>query len=194
MKKVFVLSIGLICASIFTKAQTLADANKASTITWYGIDYTETRFMNFGPYVADETVKRNMPRWSFYPFAESYYKTWSKKYKKELKVAMKKTDKLNNENNYTPHLTTEKFEMSRDDLQKIVDKHNIEGEGYGLIYIPETFDFKGSKPANIWAVVIDNKNGNIVDAQKYTHDTYGDWATGIEAVVKKHSKDFKNAE
>lgn len=190
MKKLLIL-ICLICATFFTKATGLDEAAASEQITWYGIDYTETRFMNFGDYVRDETIKKNLPRWSYYPFAGSYNKMWSKKYKKELLVAMDGTNKMNEEQNYTDHLTTESFEMSKEDLQKVVDKHNISGEGYGLMYIPETFDFVGTKPAKIWAVIINNADGTIIDAQKYKHDTYGDWATGIEAVIKKHSADLK---
>lgn len=193
MRKVLALTLGLICASIITKAQTLADVNASENVSWYGVDFTETRFMNFGAYVSDETVKRNLPRWSFYPFAESYYKSWKGKYKKDLKVKMDNTDKINKDHNYTDQMTTENFELSLEDLQKIVNKHNIDGDGYGIMYIPETYDFIGTKPGKVWGVTFSEKDGKIIHAEKYTYDTYGDWATVIEHTLKKHASDVRKA-
>lgn len=185
MKKLLTLALCLIC-TIGMQAQTLQDVANSESLTWYGVDLTETHFLNFGAYVNDETVHKNLPRWTFDPFWGDNVKHWKKKYKKkEIVVNLASSGQRNKNADYTPHLGTEPFEMSKEDLQKIVSAYETDASGYGLLFVPETYDFEKTKPAKVWAVFINNANKTIIDAEKFTIDTYGDWAEAIRLGVRQ---------
>lgn len=193
MKKLLT-TLSLLCVMQMTNAQTMQDVANSSTLKWYGIDYSEAHFLNFGAYLSDKVVRTNMPRWSFDPFGGDYHKEWKKKYKKEtLDADTNPTRKRNQDADFDAHMGTEPFEMSEEDVKKLVASYDdIEGTGYGLMYVVESFNNVG-KVSNIWAVVFNEKDRTVINATRYEAETFGDWAEGVRITVKKHARDLAKA-
>lgn len=188
MKRILI-ALGLICTLSATQAQTLKDANESESLTWYGIDYSHAHFLNFGAYLNDEGVKRGLPRWSFDPFGTDDVRNWQKKYKKDnWKVDIASTSKANKEEDYSDQFDTKPFELTEEEVKEIVTAHDIKGDGYGLMYVVESFDNVGVKEANVWAVFFSEKDKTILGMERYTADTYGDWAEAINLTLKKNSR------
>lgn len=194
MKKHLLLVLCLICTTVFTQAQTLKTVAESENMTWYGVDYSEARFMNFGAYLSDEGVKKSLNRWSFDPFGGDDIKHWSKKYKKDnLKVDLETSHKRNHNTDFTPHLSNDPFEMSKEDIAKMVAEYNIQGDYYGLLFIAESFNNAGAKEAKMWAVVINEKDGSVIDAERFTIETFGDWAEGVRLGVRQSARHMSKA-
>lgn len=194
MTKQILFAVVLMCTAFFTHAQTLADVKQSESITWYGIDYSQTHFLNFGAYMSDGTVRKGLNRWSYNPFGGDDMDTWKKKYKKEtLKVDNKISAQRNKDTKYDEHMGTEPFEMSMDDVKKVVSEYDISGDGYGVLYIVESFDNVSSKKAQVWAVFINEKDKTVIDAQKTMTETYGDWALAVTNTLKQSAKTLNKA-
>ncbi|MCB0698046.1 MAG: hypothetical protein KDC07_11810 [Chitinophagaceae bacterium] len=192
-KKILFAAV-LACAAFVGKTQTLADVKQSESLTWYGIDYSQTRFLNFGAYMSDKTVRKGLNRWSYNPFGGDDMDSWKKKYRKDdLKVENKMSAKRNEDAKYDEHMGTEPFEMTEDDIKKIVSEYDITGEGYGLLYIAECFNYLSSKKAYMWAVFINKKDKSVIDAQKTTTETYGDWALAVTNTLKQSAKALNKA-
>ncbi len=194
MTKNILLALVLVCAALFTNAQSLVDVKQSPNLTWYGIDYSQTHFLNFGAYMSDGTVRKGLNRWSYNPFGGDDIATWTKKYKKEtLKVDNKISAQRNKDTKYDEHMGTEPFEMTLDDVKKVVTEYDIQGDGYGILYIVESFDYISSKKAKVWAVFINEKDKTIIDAQKTMTETYGDWALAVTNTLKQSAKTLNKA-
>ena len=193
MKKQLLLVLTLAFISCSSFAQTLKDMSAAESMTWYGIDFTAARFQNFGAYMSDKAVKTGLPRWSMHPFGNDDLDKFRKKFKKsEIKVEDKVTATHNKENDYTTQMTTEAYEMTMDDLKQVVSGYEISGEGYGLMFIVESFEYKAKK-SNVWAVYINKTDKSVIDAKKVTTETYGDWYEGMLNTVQQGAKYLKSA-
>ena len=194
MIKNILFAVALTCAAFMTNAQTLADVKASESLTWYGIDYSQTRFLNFGAYMSDATVRKGLNRWSYNPFGGDDIATWTKKYKKgTLKVDNKISGQRNKDAKYDEHMGTEPFEMIMDDVKKLVSEYDIKGDGYGVLYVVESFDYISSKKAQVWAVFINEKDKTVIDAQKTMTETYGDWALAVTNTLKQSAKDLNRA-
>lgn len=193
MKKGLVLIALLLLSAICTDAQTLADVKKSESLTWYGIDFSEARFLNFGAYVSDKSVKKSLPQWSYHPFGADDIEKWKKKYKKDkLVVDIKQSGKRNDSTDFDKHMSTEPFSMNIEDIKKIVAEYDIKGDGYGLLYIVESFQNSG-KTSNIWSVFINQSDKTVIDAQRFTNETYGLWTEAIDHTIKQSAKQLSSA-
>lgn len=194
MNKRLLLTLCIICTTFFAHAQTVKDVADSESMTWYGIDYSETRFMNFGPYINEDIIKRSLPRWSFDPFGGDDIDRWKKKYKKDnLEVDIAKSGERNKNTEYAAHIGNDAFELTKDDLQEMVSAYDISGDGYGMLFVGESFDKSGTKEARMWVVLINKKDASIIDAEKFTIETYGDWSEGIRLGVKQSARYMNKA-
>ncbi len=193
MKKI-ILALCFITAAFTAQAQTLADVKKAETITWYGIDYSQIRLHNFGAYMNDGGVKRNLPNWSFNPVSEADIKRLKSKYKKkEIKVDVAESGKRNLAANYDNQLGDPDYQLSLDDMKKIVSEYDIKGEGYGLLLVAETFKYATGKPATMWAVFINNADKSVIDAVEVSTETFGEWSEAVLNTIAKSARHMSQA-
>ncbi|MCB0699607.1 MAG: hypothetical protein H6551_11560 [Chitinophagales bacterium] len=193
MKKLLIL-VCLICATAFAKAQTLADVKASPKLTWYGIDFSETRFLNFGGFLRQESMETNLNFWSYDPFGNDDADHWKKKFKKdELGVNIKSSHDRNHKTDFAQHMGTEPFEMKEEDLKKILSEYEISGNGYGLLFVPEKYDNVGTKKAYIWGVFINEADKTIINAEKFVVECYGDWNEAIKFGVRQCSRHLAKA-
>lgn len=193
MKKI-ITGLYLVLSGFLAQAQTLADVKNSETITWYGIDYSQMRLHNFGAYMSDGTVKRSLPNWSFNPVSEADVKRLKGKYKKkEILIEVAESGKRNLAANYDKQLGDPDYQLTLDDIKKIVAEYDIKGEGYGLLFIAETFKNITGKPATMWAVFINKADKSVIDATKVNTETFGDWAEAVINTTKQSGKYMSQA-
>lgn len=193
MKKI-ILALSFMVAAIAAQAQSLADVKNADVITWYGIDYTQARFHGFGAYLNDAGVKRNLPNWSFNPVSEADIKRLKSKYKKkEIKVSVAESGKRNLAANYDNQLGDPEYQLTLDDMKRIVSEYEISGEGYGILLVVETFKYTTGKPATMWAVFINNSDKTVIDAVEVSTETFGEWSEAVLNTIAKSGRHMSQA-
>ncbi|HEY9178011.1 MAG TPA: hypothetical protein VIN07_09985 [Flavipsychrobacter sp.] len=193
MKKI-ITGLYLVLSGFLAQAQTLADVKNSETLTWYGIDYSQMRLHNFGAYMSDGTVKRSLPNWSFNPVSEPDIKRLKSKYKKEtVLVDVAESGKRNMAANYDNQLGDPDYQLTMDDIKKIVSEYDINGEGYGLLFVAETFKYATGKPATMWAVFINKADKSVIDAKKVTTETFGEWSEAVLNTIKHSAKHMSQA-
>lgn len=69
--------------NIQINAQTLTDVANSTELTWYGIDFSETRFVNFSQYTTANMIKGSLSSWSLNPLTSDYKKFIRNKYDKQ---------------------------------------------------------------------------------------------------------------
>lgn len=192
MAKQLLLTLCIVCAGLLTQAQSISSVKESKTLTFYGIDFSETRFLNFGAYLSDKQVKNGLARWSMHPFGGDDVRAWSKKYKKDKFIVNDaQSAERNAAVNYDERMGTKPFEMSEDDVKELVSQYDIEGNGYGLLYVVECFDNQKTKKGSIWVVFINQADRSIIGMKKFTNDTYGDWLEATRLTLKQSSRYWK---
>ncbi len=193
MKKI-ITGLYLVLSGFLAHAQTLADVKASKTITWYGIDYSQMRLHNFGAYMGDAAVKKSLPNWSFNPVSEPDVKRMKSKYKKEtVLVDVAESGRRNMAANYDKHLGDPDYQITLDDIKKIVAEYDIKGDGYGLLFVAETFKYATGKPATMWAVFINQADKSVIDATKVNTETFGEWSEAVLNTTKQSAKFLSQA-
>lgn len=187
MKRKILLALWLLMA-VASQAQSLKEVENAETLTWYGIDFTQARFQNFGAYMNDATVKKNLPLWTMTPFGGDDLSRFKKKYsKKELLIENKQAATRNTGVNYDNHLSSDPHELDTEKIKAIVAEYDIQGNGYGLLFIVESFQNIGKK-GSIWYAYINKADKSIIAAEKVTTETFGDWFESVNNTIKRSSR------
>lgn len=188
MKKI-ITGLYLVLSGFLAQAQTLVDVKNSETLTWYGIDYSQMRLHGFGAYMGDAAVKKSLPNWSFNPVSEPDVKRLKSKYKKAtVLVDVAESGKRNMVANYDEQSGDPDYQLTLDDVKKIVAEYDIKGEGYGLLFVAETFKYATGKPATMWAVFINKSDKTVIDAKKVTTETFGEWSEAVLNTIKHSAK------
>ena len=193
MKKI-ITGLYLVLSGFLAQSQTLADVKNSETLTWYGIDYSQIRLHGFGAYMNDGTVKKNLPNWSFNPVSEADIKRLKSKYKKkEILIEVGESGKRNLAANYDNKLGDPEYQLTLDDIKKIVAEYDIKGEGYAVLFIAETFKYATGKPATMWAVFINKADKSVIDATRVNTETFGEWSEAVINTTKQSAKFMSQA-
>src|ERR1700712_5062326 len=136
MKKIYFLI--LMFFSIISNAQTFKDVARSNEITWYGIDFSHSKFSGFD----DPDFEKNMPelikKGSFAPLTAKQMKFMIDRIDKD--VIINKTDSAEKRNDRIKSmelLTDKMYSIDRDSLSPIVESYKFHGKGYGILLIAE---------------------------------------------------------
>lgn len=177
-------------------SQTLTDVARSKEITWYGVDFSLSRFIGFK---TEQLNNIDLQSWSYTTYNETDEYMIRSSFGK--RILYWKTTTAQNRNspldcktlsiNYT-------YGIDIDKIKKAISEYNISGTGYGVIFIVESVE-KVSNSIFIWVVYFNNENGQIISSRRYTgcgwaKDNrrgayYGN--RGIKLVFKLSGKDLK---
>ncbi len=172
--------------SITISAQTLSDVARATTLTWYGVDFSEARFVNFGKSLNSSEIKKSLGEWSLNPLGgyESFIKN---KYDlKKLEVDLTHSEKRNRATDFERRIVSESYSLTADDVQKIVSEYNITGSGYGVLLVVEGFDHH-SDNAYVWVAFIDKQTKKVISTRRFICEHAGGWSKAIKKAIKLSS-------
>lgn len=194
MKKVlFSMLIMITGLSGLLLAQDKGRVMNEKTITWYGIDFTISRFTSV---TEDPAV-----------IVSQYLKAindviLAEPEKYNLKTFFSKTEVIPsvdqvNENNAKIDpgtlVITDKHEVSLDDVKKVIKGYNTEGKtGMGLVFIAENLN-KTSQTGSYYVCFFDLANREVIDAKQMSAKAAGFgfrnyWAGSAYNVMKVWSK------
>ncbi len=162
-------------------SQTLTDVAHSEELTWYGIDFSEARFINYDRYFTTSTLRRSLSDWSFNPLTSSARKYIADKYRKiSLTVDLSSSERRNDRTDFSKRIVTESYDLNAADIKEIVADYKTSGTGYGVLFIVEGFDDK-SEIAFVWVTYINNSDKTIISTKRYvcSNDT-----KGIKYVIK----------
>ncbi len=192
MKRQTIL-LALAFISIFSFSQTTKDIFKADMYTFYGVDFSEAKFIGRNGFNNIEKIQN-----IYIPFWNRLFIDEARKYnlKKIYRVPFVKVDvdsaiqrakrlnlykKLSEDNNYM---------INKDIVKKVVATYKFpNNNGIGILYVVESFNFN-MQEAVIWVAFFDIKTGKLLLTQRIRGGVYGLnfrnwWARGIYNVMKK---------
>ncbi len=139
-----VLSLYLLLSPVlYSTAQTLGDVNRSSSLTWYGIDFTQARFLNFNGAVTSYELNNYslISEWSHSPLQDADENFIRRKFdKKNLSVDIASTRSRNSSIDYAASLSSGMHEIDVDAVKKVIAESDISGNGYGVLFVVESFD------------------------------------------------------
>jgi len=194
-KQIITLSIFIIAYS--SDAQTLNDVARSKELTWYGVDFSEARFINFGSSINAGILKDSLiAAWSLNPLSKSDEQMIQRKYQKEsLEVDLSTCERRNAAIDFSDRLVTESFDMDIEMVRKIISEYPISGNDYGILLIAEGFD-KIADRAFVWVAFINNHDKKVITARRYAIETTSGimgnrWTGAIYNVIKQSSNDLR---
>lgn len=175
-------------------SQSLEDVARAKEITWYGIDFSETRFVNFDNELSVNSLTDSLiSRWSLYPLSPEKNAAICKMYlKNSLKLNDRSSHMRNISIDYSNRLVNSNYNLDDEAVRNIISKYDVNGTGYGLLLVVEEFE-KNSNRAYIWVVFIDNTSKKLLAIRRYICDSKnGDienrWLSAIDLALRYGGK------
>ncbi len=173
--------------------QNLTDIARSKEITWYGVDFTQSRFIGFE---LGELNKFSISSWSYTTLTDYDKNLIRRSFGK--KTLYDETTTAQNRNSILDCKSLSiknTYEINIDIIKKVVADYNIKGDGYGVLFIVESIE-KIQNSIFIWVVYIDKSSGQVISSRRYIGGGYGgSWKNyskgGVELVIKLSGKDLK---
>ncbi|MBN1599212.1 MAG: hypothetical protein JW894_13040 [Bacteroidales bacterium] len=194
MKKIIIYSLFLIFYSA-AFSQTKEEALNAETITWFGIDFSQARFVD------------DLAFPSGYELRDKYFKGWNRliisepekydipKYfhcieiKTDLGDVYRRNEDVNVSDIIVEIPEGDNYKIQEGEIQKIIKDYKADLEGYGLVFIAESFD-KPRVEGCIWVTYFHIPTKKVVFTRKLVGKPVGFgirnyWAGAIADIMKQ---------
>jgi len=185
--------VSLVFISLTASNQTVMDVARSNTITWYGIDFSKAKFIGFERFITPDLLKDVLIK----QWADATAKTnFSSKYHiKEVKIDINSAQKHNDAIEKKNLLTSTFYELSTESIQRLVSGYETSGEGYGFVFIVESFE-KSTEKVYVYVCYFNEKDKNIVSMRRYIGKASGigvenHYEGAIDDIIQYSSKDFK---
>jgi len=190
--KIFTI-ISLTFLSVSISAQTIMDVARSKSITWYGIDFSKAKFIGFEKIITPDILENVLIKKWADAIAQTDFslKYHVKNVKLDLISAQKHNDGIDKQN----LLTNSFYEISPETIQKIISDYETSGNGYGFVYIVESFE-KSTEKVYIYVCYFKEMDKKIISMRRYIGKAAGigvenHYEEAINDVIKFSSKDFK---
>lgn len=199
MKKVFLLLTLSIMSLNNAISQSKEEALNAKEITWLGLDFTRARFIGHeGFHNAEELVNRRIPEWNRLMAIES------SKYSIHRYFLV---DIVHDDFRYVHERNTKidpvgiilsgknSYSISESDIQEMVSEYNVDGDGYAILFIIESFN-KRTVKGTMWVTYFHIPSKKVVHAKRYSNLAQGFglrnyWAKTIHRTMVQCQKNFR---
>lgn len=167
IRRYFIIIIGLTLVIDTSKAQNMSDFYQAEELTWYGIDFSQARFINFRDELSPTEIKELvLNNWTLDPLTEEHEKVIRKRFhKKVIKSNIEIARQRNTAAEFADKIVSEGYDMTLDEIKKILSGYKIKGNGYGILLVVEGFE-KVTDYAYIWILFIDERKGEILGSTR----------------------------
>ncbi len=207
MKKIIILTLGVITAIGSVNAQNVNGIFTAKEIVWYGLDFTKAKFvgqfdqgMGASPASGSDMRNKWIPEWNALILKEAQ--------KFDLKKAFKKfsvyndvapVNLANSDLNIENCMSFNPGKIEKSDIDEMVKKYKTgdKKEGYGLVFIVENFN-KGAEAADVYVTFFDIATKKVLLCEKVSGKVVGVgmrnyWAGAIKNILKQIEKvDYNN--
>jgi hypothetical protein len=195
MKKTVTIIIFYLLINVCV-SQTLTDVARNKELTWYGVDFTQCRFIGFN---SEQISSINLNVWGYTTLTEKEENLIKKSFgKKTLSIETSTALDRNSTLDCKTLVSDHTYGIDIEKIQNVVSNYKIMGVGYGVIFIVESVEIV-SNSIFIWVVYVNNQTGQIVSSRRYTGcgwsrdhrrgEYYGD--KGIKLVLELCGQDLK---
>ncbi|MEI7596274.1 MAG: hypothetical protein WCK02_11040 [Bacteroidota bacterium] len=197
MKKALITIICFLSLSSYSqKYQRIKDAKE---ITYFGLDFTKTKFRGLENYFQDLDKIKNtfFSEWNILIMQEKEKYNLEKAFNKEkVSLNVSKAIERNKERSMANIITIDEYSIPADDIKKIVKNYSIEGGDIGLVFVVESLD-KIDQEVSIWITFFDIKTKEVLLSKLVTGKAGGIafknyWAGGIYQIIKQCPKQYKS--
>jgi hypothetical protein len=169
--------ISLIFMGNLILAQSKHDALFSDTITWYGLDFSEARFVDeFAFKSADELKSVLFIKWNRTIVAEPDKYNISKFFnipvvRTELGEVYNRNEKVDT-SKIILDIHQMDYALTDEKVKTIISQYEVSGEGYGLVFIIENFCKLNSK-GSMWVTYFHIPTKQVVFAKRMVGDAGG---------------------
>ncbi len=176
MKKICILLFAFVqCGIIFSQSK--EELKNAESITWFGVDFSESRFIGQHDFKSPWELKEKLiPAWNqiILHEPEKYnLKTYFKisKIEMELGDAYDRNSKID-ENSIILGMEGFDYELNEGKIQAIISEYKTEYMGYGLVFIVESFN-KLSQRGTVWVTYFHIPSKKVILTKKMSAEPMG---------------------
>jgi hypothetical protein len=189
------------------KAQSSKDVFTATEIVWYGLDFTNAKFVGqfdqgFGALPATGTDMKNkwIPQWNALIAKEPQNFKLKDAFRKDnIYYDMAPVNEINSKIDVDKAMTYNAGKIERPEIDAMVNKYGTgdKKSGIGLSFIIENFD-KNMEMASLYVTFFDIATKKVLFVEKMTGKAMGVgmrnyWAGAIKAIIKQiDSSEYKN--
>jgi hypothetical protein len=202
MKKLLIiLFLGLSFSSFSQKRYSAKDIFKQESIVWYGVDYTNAKFIgSFSQFKGIGWVNgydlrdKYFPAWNYLPIKEHEKYNVAKFLKKDKQINdLNSVETLNHEVDPFVLIQQEDYTLEESSLDSMVAKYESveKNEGIGVVLITEKYD-QIQKMASYYIVFFDIASKEILMHDKFSAEpggagVKGYWGNTIYETLKQAS-------
>lgn len=189
-----ILTFITVSLSGIVHGQSMEELRKAESITWFGVDFSEARFIGKYDFKSPWELKEKLiPAWNQivlhepekYDIGKFFHKT---KVEKELGDVYDRNSKIDEleiivgseESDYT---------LNEDKIKSIISEYKTDYTGYGLVLIVESFN-KALEKGNVWVTFFHIPTKQVIFTKKMSAEPMGFgiknyWARVIYRVMEE---------
>lgn len=177
-------------------------ALKSKTITWFGLDYSNTNFIGEKDFSDSREIKYTLfEQWNSVIISEPDKYNFKKFYKKDkvinfLDVIIDRNENTNVERAISNN-SAKSMHLSKDTIQYIIDSYNIPKgvSGLGLVYIVESYN-KFNNIGFYYVTFFNIANKEVIYTERFDGKAKGigiknHWANTVIYVLKKSGEKYK---
>jgi hypothetical protein len=176
MKKVIILLIIFLQSGVIF-AQSIEELKDAESITWFGVDFSETRFVGKYDFKSPWELKDKLiPEWNQlilrepekYDISKYFHKS---KVETELGDVYDRNSKID-ESEIIIGFENSEHELNEEKIQDIVSEYTTEYTGYGLVFIVESFN-KSMQKGTVWVTFFHIPTKQVILTKKMHAEPMG---------------------
>ena len=176
MRKLILLFI-IVALTGHVFGQSIEELKDSESITWFGVDFSETRFIGKYDFKSPwELKEKYIPEWNQLVLREpekyDLRKFFSKpKIETELGDVFERNSKIN-ESEIIVGFEESDYELNEEKIQDIVSEYKADYTGYGVVFIAESFN-KSLEKGNVWVTYFYIPTKKVVLTKKISAEPMG---------------------
>lgn len=176
MKKAILLMIIATQAGLLA-GQSREELREAESITWFGVDFSEARFVGRYDFKSPLELKDKLiPAWNQLILREPEKYDISRYFNKskvetELGDVYDRNSKID-ESEILIDFPESNYELTEEKIQEIISEYKTEYTGYGLVFIVESFN-KSLQKGTVWVTYFHIHTKQVVLTKKMSAEPMG---------------------
>lgn len=200
MKKTTLLTVLAIMSFSVLLSQTEEDVYNAETITWYGLDYTNTYYISTVDFPDPYALKSKFSAWNDLIINEREKYDLNKFFNTDVILNIGMIEERNDKIRLKGRVSDDDFlttHLEPENIQEIINNYDLEDDeaGFGLVFIVESLSKPNTKGA-YWVSFFDIKTKRVISTERYLGKAGGFglrnyWAKSFYNVMMEAGKEYQ---
>jgi hypothetical protein len=171
--------------------QELKEVQLENRLSWYGIDFSNAHFLDFENEKSE--IKELVNLLSLNPLSDKYKEFIRRKFKKDYLDIKNENSFLRNSTLNYDSISSGPNDLTINDIRNIVSQYNIDGDGFGVLYIVEEL-YK--ERLYVWTVYIEESSKTVLSTRRFVVNngsgiSKDKWLKAIDRVVQLSSDQLR---